>query len=261
MSILLLDSGVGGLTVLKVLRAALPRQRYIFVADNAAFPYGAWDEDALRNHIVALFHRLVAEYSPDLAVIACNTASTLVLPALRGTFAIPFVGTVPAIKPAAEATKSGLVSVLATPGTVKRDYTKALIRDFANGCEVTLVGCTALAGIAEAKLSGGKVDADALAAEIAPAFVEKGDKRTDTIVLGCTHYPLLLDELAEVAPWKVDFIDPAPAIARRVRQVLPESIPSGGGGDVAHFTDGGNLSEDLLRVMAQFRLKIGQADM
>lgn len=256
MSILLLDSGVGGLTVLKELRAVLPQQRYIFVADNAAFPYGAWQEDALRDRIVALFHRLVDEYSPDLAVVACNTASTLVLPALRSTFVIPFVGTVPAIKPAAEATKSGLISVLATPGTVKRDYTKALINEFANDCEVTLVGCTGLAAIAEAKLSGGRIDTDALAAEIAPAFVEIGGRRTDAVVLGCTHYPLLLDELARAAPWEVDFIDPSPAIARRVKQILPESAAPTGGDDIAHFTDGAKVSQNLQRVMAQFHLTL-----
>jgi glutamate racemase len=159
---------------------------------------------------------LIETHHPDLVVIACNTASTLVLPELRARFAVPFVGTVPAIKPACAASASGRVSVLGTEATVSREYTRALIRDFANGTEVTLVGSARLAGYAEAELNGTPAADAAIAAEIAPCFVDGDGRRTDTIVLACTHYPLLLGRLERLAPWPVSFHDPAPAIARRV---------------------------------------------
>jgi glutamate racemase len=155
-------------------------------------------------------------------VIACNTASTLVMSHLRAQYEIPFVGTVPAIKPACAKSKTRRVSVLGTRGTVQREYTRALIRDFAQGCEVTLVGSAELASLAEAALSGAVVSDGAISAELAPCFVGDGDPaRTDTIVLACTHYPLLLDRLVRLSPWPVDWIDPAPAIARRVSDLLP----------------------------------------
>ena len=145
-------------------------------------------------------------------MIACNTISTLVMSHLRHAYQVPFVGTVPAIKPACASSKSRLVSVLGTRGTVKREYTRALIRDFALGCDVTLVGSADLAALAETALSGGKISDREIFAEIAPCFV--GDSasdptRTDTVVLACTHYPLLLDRLKRLAPWPVDWIDPA----------------------------------------------------
>ncbi len=166
---------------------------------------------------------LIERCAPDLAVIACNTASTLVLPPLRAAFPrLPFVGTVPAIKPAAEASLTRLVSVLATPGTVARDYTRALVRDFAGDCEVTLVGSARLAGLAEAHLRGAAIDDAEVAREIAPCFVERGERRTDQVVLACTHFPLLMGHFGRLAPWPVDFVDPAPAIARRVDALLGE---------------------------------------
>jgi glutamate racemase len=215
------DSGVGGLTVLAEIHRLLPAVATIFAADTAAFPYGALSAEALQTRVMEVMTRLIEAFDPALAVIACNTASTLVLPSLRARFKIPFVGTVPAIKPAAAMTKSGLISVLATPGTVKRDYTADLIRDFAAGKEVTLVGAARLASLAEAALRGETVaDAD-IAAEIAPVFVAKAGARTDVVVLACTHYPLLISAFERLAPWPVTWLDPAPAIARRVRDVLP----------------------------------------
>jgi glutamate racemase len=260
--ILIFDSGVGGLTVLKEIRRALPETHLTYVADNAGFPYGAWDEGALVAHIVALFERLIGELSPDICVIACNTASTLVLPALRDRFDTPFVGTVPAIKPAAERTKSGLISVLATPGTVRRDYTNGLIRDFAGHARVTLVGAEYLAGLAEAKLAGHEVDRDLLAREIAPAFNEEGGRRTDHVVLACTHYPLLLDDLAAAAPWPVEWVDPAEAIARRVAQVLGEGGPRRAvptGMQKALFTAPLSVDAPLRKILAGFDLETGEA--
>src|SRR3979490_607979 len=163
---------------------------------------------------------LIAAHAPDLVVIACNTASTLVMSHLRHAYQVPFVGTVPAIKPACASSKTKRVSVLGTKGTVKREYTKRLIHDFAEGCEVTLVGSAELASLAESALSGNEVSDQDISAEIAPCFVGNGDARTDTIVLACTHYPLLLDRLIKLAPWPVDWIDPAPATARRASDLL-----------------------------------------
>src|SRR5215510_1515846 len=115
--ILFFDSGMGGLTVASAVRSAEPDATLIYAADNAAFPYGAWDEPELVRRIVVVVGKLIAATRPDLVVIACNTASTLALSSLREHYEVPFVGTVPAIKPAAEQTKSGMIGVLATPGT------------------------------------------------------------------------------------------------------------------------------------------------
>ncbi|MGA8412817.1 MAG: aspartate/glutamate racemase family protein, partial [Xanthobacteraceae bacterium] len=136
-SILVFDSGLGGLTVLREIERARPDAALTYVADDVFFPYGAQEEAALVARVVALIGTLIADHAPDLVVIACNTASTLVLPPLRAKCQLPFVGTVPAIKPACARSTTKRVSVLGTRGTVKREYTKGLIRDFAQGCEVT----------------------------------------------------------------------------------------------------------------------------
>lgn len=222
--VLVFDSGIGGLTVLREARVLMPGRHFVYVADDAGFPYGAWEEAALRHRIVELFGRLIAEHDPEIAVIACNTASTLVLDALRLAFPdTPFVGTVPAIKPAAERTRSGLVSVLATPGTVKRQYTRDLITQWASKCHVRLVGSDNLAGLAEIYMRQGFVDEEAVRAEIAPCFVEREGRRTDIVVLACTHYPFLVNRMRKTAPWPVDWLDPAEAIARRALSLLPAS--------------------------------------
>jgi glutamate racemase len=220
--LLVFDSGVGGLSVAREIRKAIPAAEMIYVADDAGFPYGEWEDQALCDRIVGLVGDLIGRFAPEAVVIACNTASTLVLPPLREAWSIPFVGTVPAIKPAAERTRSGLVSVLATPGTIRRDYTRGLIDSFARDCHVRLVGSSELAPLAEAHMRGEAVDDAAIFREIAPAFMEKDGRRTDAVVLACTHYPFLLSFLERLAPWPVDWIDPAPAIARRVVAVAGE---------------------------------------
>ena len=230
--ILLFDSGMGGLTVAAAVRAAVPEAHLIYSADNAAFPYGAWDEPRLVKRIVHVVGKMIEKAQPDITVIACNTASTLAMAALREAYKIPFVGTVPAIKPAAMQTKSGIIGVLATPGTVSREYTHSLIHTYAFHCKVFLHGAKRLAEIAEAKLKGHAPDMKELASEIAPVFRTRGGKRTDVVVLGCTHYPLLADEITEVAPWPVTYIDPAPAIARRVIDILPAAHAGDGAGPV-----------------------------
>lgn len=215
MTILVFDSGIGGLTVLRELRVMMPEQHFIYVVDDKAFPYGDWKAGELNSHVLELFDQLIETYHPEMVVVACNTASTLVMKGLRTRFPdVKFVGTVPAIKPAAEQTRSGLVSVLATPGTVKREYTKDLVRSFANQCHVRLVGSANLASFAEAHIRREAIDEAELLAEIQPCFVERDDKRTDIIVLACTHFPFLTNEFRKLAPWPVDWLNPAEAIAR-----------------------------------------------
>jgi glutamate racemase len=222
-TILVFDSGLGGLTVLREIVGTRSDAHYVYVADDAFFPYGHHSEEQIIARVVPLIGELIAAHTPDLVVIACNTASTLVMSHLRERYKVPFVGTVPAIKPACASSQTKRVSVLGTKGTVKREYTRALIRDFAQGCEVTLVGSAELASLAEAALSGGDVSDRHISAELVPCFVGDGEDdsaRTDTVVLACTHYPLLMDRLVRLAPWPVDWIDPAPAIARRVADLL-----------------------------------------
>jgi len=218
--ILVFDSGVGGLTVFREIARARPDARFVYAADDALFPYGRIPERELIARVCGLMEGWVEHHRPDLVVIACNTASTLVLPALRERFALPFVGTVPAIKPACAASQSKRVSVLGTEATVAREYTHALIRSYGEGCDLTLVGSGNLAALAEDALAGGAPDDAAIAAEIAPCFVDDGAARTDTIALACTHYPLLLAHFERLAPWPVRWIDPAPAIARRVVELV-----------------------------------------
>ena len=228
-TILTFDSGLGGLTVYREVARLRPEARHVYAADDAAFPYGRIPEERLVPRILDVMDRLIAQYRPDLAVIACNTASTIALPHLRERFAIPFVGTVPAIKPACAASRSRMISVLGTEATVKREYTHGLIREFGQGCTVNLVGTARLAAFAEAELQGQPAADANIAAEIAPCFATAPDgRRTDTVVLACTHYPLLLPRLERLAVWPVTWLDPAPAIARRVDMLLPGLISGPG---------------------------------
>jgi glutamate racemase len=224
-TILVFDSGLGGLTVFREIARARPDARLIYAADDALFPYSQVEETALVERVLAVMDELIAEHRPDLAVIACNTASTLVLPALRGRFDLPFVGTVPAIKPACASSVTRRVSVLGTEATVRREYTQALIRQYGGDCRVTLVGSARLAGFAEAELSGSPADDDAIRDEILPCFVDDGS-RTDTIVLACTHYPLLTGRL-ERGAWSTSSARQGPGRRglRRSRYSRPAAPP------------------------------------
>ncbi|MBX3526423.1 MAG: glutamate racemase [Rhodoblastus sp.] len=259
--ILTFDSGLGGLTVFREIAKLVPVADHFYAADDAGFPYGDWAADDLVWRVVAVMRRLIAEFDPQVVCIACNTASTLVLPHLRAAFPdLPFVGTVPAIKPAAGRSRSQMISVLATPGTVMRDYTRDLVQAFAAHCRVELIGSKNLARIAEDFMHGRPVSDEAIAAEIARCFVQDGARRTDEIVLACTHYPLLTAHFERLAPWPVEWIDPAPAIARRVEFVLREkafehtderaSDPQ----STIVFTSGATPDPELSRVLAGFGL-------
>jgi glutamate racemase len=261
--ILVFDSGLGGLTVFREIARLRSEADYIYLADDAAFPYGALSENGLVARVQSVLDAAIAEYKPDVVVIACNTASTLVLPPLRAAYpALPFVGTVPAIKPAAERSRSQMISVLATPGTVARDYTRTLIATHAGHCRVTLVGSQILASLGEAEMNGEAIDDDEIAREIAPCFVRGAESGacTDTIVLACTHYPLLQDYFTRLAPWPVEWIDPASAIARRVDAVLSERFSPGSStakpkDGRAIFTSGKQPSSSLEKALLKTGLR------
>ncbi|GHA89980.1 glutamate racemase [Algimonas arctica] len=216
---LVFDSGVGGLSVSRDMRTRMPDLRQTYLADDAFRPYGEKTEAQLRARLPALLAPLCDMLRPDIVVIACNTASTTALPAIRAVLDVPVVGVVPAIKPAAAASRMRRIAVLGTPGTVRRRYVDDLIDRYASDCEVRLKGSLALVEQAERKLRGDPVDRDVIAAEIAPLFQ---GAPIDAVVLACTHFPLLRDELVAAAPYSVDWIDSGDAIARRVESLLAE---------------------------------------
>lgn len=214
----MLDSGVGGLSVCQSILKKNPAVRLVYVADDAHFPYGVMPEDELLQRLLELCEALIPRYQPVMVVLACNTVSTLVLPALRARFSVPFVGVVPAIKPAASLSESRHIGLLATPATVSRPYTDQLIQDFAADCRVLRVGSKELVFEAEKRFRGEEVDVGILRQAIQP-FIDEPD--LDTVVLGCTHFPFLRDELESILP-SVTWVDSGEAIARRVCQLLSE---------------------------------------
>ena len=219
-SVLTFDSGVGGLSVAAEIRKLLPGLRLIYASDHAFLPYGEKTEAQLIDRVPALLSVLEARFQPEIVVIACNTASTVVLPAVREALKAQIVGTVPAIKPAAALTKTKVIGLLGTPGTVRRTYTQDLIDEFASDCVCVRHGSVELVTLAEAKLRGEPVSLEAVRAAVAPLFAQEHGERIDVVVLACTHFPLLADELAAVSPPGVRFIDSGAAIARRVKTLL-----------------------------------------
>lgn len=218
--IALFDSGLGGLSVLSHIRRASPEATVVAVADGAAFPYGDLPEAEVIHRVTAVLAKLETEGPPDLAVIACNTASTVVLDALRARFAFPIVGCVPPVKPAGTVPGKRAIGLLATPATVKRSYTDSLIRDFAGTSEVIRLGAPNLARLAEQAMRGHAPSPADIRAELAGFFKQDGTCLVDRVVLGCTHYPLLLDELEAALPADVAWFDSGQAIARRVNHLL-----------------------------------------
>ncbi len=217
---MIFDSGVGGLTIYQEIRRLLPAAEYIYASDNEAFPYGTKEELEVVARVNKVLHRLMSKYLPDLLVVACNTASTVALPKIRDSIAIPVVGVVPAIKPAAALSRTKVIGLLATPGTVQRAYTQNLIDEFARDCTVVRVGSSELVGIAEDKLRGRSPNVERVRAIIAPLFGPGPAAKLDAVVLGCTHFPLLKDELMAAAPREVIWMDSGRAIAKRVRYLL-----------------------------------------
>ena len=217
------DSGIGGLSILAEIRRLLPEVAVVSVADTAAFPYGDLPDEELIFRVEAIMAALAEVAPPDLAVIACNTASTIVLEPLRRRFSFPFVGCVPPVKPAGAVPRAGAIGLLATPATVGRAYTDGLIRDFAGDSPVIRIGAPRLAHLAEETLRGRRAPPEVIREELADFFDAEGRCLVDRVVLGCTHYPFLLPELTAALPAGVLWLDSGEAIARRVRQLLAEA--------------------------------------
>jgi glutamate racemase len=219
--ILIFDSGVGGLSVLQPTRALLPNAPIVYAADSAGFPYGTKTDAELASRVPALLGRLVERFHPRLAVIACNTASTIALEHVRSALDLPVVGTVPAIKPAAELSKSRVIGVLGTNATVRQPYVDDLAAKFAADCTIIRYGSPELVELAEAKLAGEDVSVEDVRAATQPMFDMPHGKRIDTVVLACTHFPLLEDELRGALP-NVSYVDGGPGIARRIAYLTRE---------------------------------------
>jgi glutamate racemase len=218
--ILVFDSGVGGLSVLRPIRALLPNAAFLYVADNAGYPYGLKSAAEIEARVPALLGRLAERHDPELIVIACNTASTIALDAVRAALDLPVVGTVPAIKPAAVLSKTRAIGVLGTAATVVQPYVDRLAADFAADCTVIRHGSAELVDFAEAKLRGETVPREAYARVLAGLLGQPGGERIDTVVLACTHFPLVEEELAAAAPRPLAFVDGKEGIARRTSWLL-----------------------------------------
>ncbi|WP_374944075.1 glutamate racemase [Sphingomonas sp.] len=214
--ILFFDSGVGGLSIVAPARAALPRAPFVYVADSAGFPYGTRDEADIAARVPVLLGRLAERYRPRLIVIACNTASTIALPAVRAALDLPVVGTVPAIKPAAAMSKTRTIGVLGTDATVRQAYVDDLAARFASDCTVLRHGSAALVELAEAKLRGEAPVAGAFAAVLDGLLGQPGGEAIDVVVNACTHFPLVEAELAAAATRPLRFVDGGEGIARRI---------------------------------------------
>ncbi len=213
--ILMFDSGVGGLSILAHVRSSLPNASIVYAADNAGHPYGTKTEAEIAARVPALLGRLVERYRPRIIVIACNTAATIALAPVRAALDLPVVGTVPAIKPAALASKTRVIGLLGTLATVRQPYVDALIAEHAPDCTVLRHGSAELVGMAEAKLRGVAVDPAAMRAVMAQLFDQPGGDQIDQLVLACTHFPLLADEIAAASPHGVTLVDSGAGIARR----------------------------------------------
>ena len=213
--LLFFDSGVGGLSVLGPARDMLPNAPIVYAADNAAFPYGTKSEAELAARVPALLGRLVERFAPRLVVIACNTASTIALDHARAALDVPVVGTVPAIKLAALRSRTRVIGVLGTEATVRQPYVDDLAARFASDCVVVRNGSSLLVDLAERKIAGQRVSADEVRAAVAPGFAAHDGEAIDVVVLACTHFPLLIDELTAAFPDTL-FVDGAAGIARRI---------------------------------------------
>jgi glutamate racemase len=218
--ILVFDSGLGGLSIVAELTAASLGADIYYLADTAYFPYGEKSDASLIVRVPDIIENAVCNIEADLVIIACNTASTLALEQVRLRVKIPVIGVVPAIKPAAALTKTGVMGLLATPNTVTRPYTDKLIADFASGVTVLRYGAIGLAGAAEAMLSRGYLDISVVHASMTGLFAQPRGNEIDVVVLACTHYPHLKDQLASFAPHTVTWVDSGTAIARRAGSVL-----------------------------------------
>lgn len=213
--ILVFDSGVGGLSVLAQIRRVLPSAPLVYAADNAGYPYGTKSEEEIASRVPALLGRLAERYHPRLVVIACNTASTIALPHVRSALDLPIVGTVPAVKPAALLSKSRVIGILGTEATVRQPYVDKLVSEFARDCLVLRHGSAELVDFAEAKLRGTAPTKDAMRNALHGLMAQNGAEEMDALVLACTHFPLLSEDISAILPAHVALVDSGEGIARR----------------------------------------------
>ncbi|MBX7540244.1 glutamate racemase [Qipengyuania sp. GH29] len=214
------DSGVGGLTVLAELRKLMPKAPVIYAADIAGLPYGEKSEAEVAARVSGLLGRMAERYDPRLICIACNTASTIALGMVREVLEVPIVGTVPAIKPAAQITKTGTIGLLGTKATVRQAYVDDLEKEFARGKKLLRYGANELVALGERKLRGEEVSVDEVAKAASGLVLQVGGEDLDTVVLACTHFPLLEPELREAFGKDVTFVHGAEGIARRIAHLL-----------------------------------------
>lgn len=250
--ILFFDSGVGGLSVLGAAQRLLPQASTLYVADSAGFPYGTKSEFEIAARVPALLGRLAERYDPRLIVIACNTASTIALSAVRAALDLPIVGTVPAIKPAAQISTTRVIGVLGTDATVRQPYVDDLAARFASDCTVLRYGSAALVELAEAKLHGEKRPIADYRAAIAGLFAQPGGGRIDVVVNACTHFPLVTEELARAAPHPVRFVDGAAGIARRIADLTQGQYWPTAPAHQAVFTRFGDSERRLAHALAGY---------
>ena len=247
--LLAFDSGIGGLSIAAKLRALLPAARIDYLADNAVFPYGELADDVLVERVCAVVGAAIERLRPALVVVACNTASTIALDALRARFAVPFVGCVPPIKWAAEISRTRHIGLLATAATVRRPYLRDLQDRYAPDCRLIAYGARGLADLAEAAFRGHPPDPDAIRRELDRMFGQPGGDRIDVVGLGCTHYGVLLPTLRALSPVGIAWLDPAAAVARRAAAMAGEA-GTGDGGGRAWFTAPPNEEAELLGALA-----------
>lgn len=249
--VLIFDSGVGGLSIFHEVIQKTVDIDCFYLFDNAYYPYGELDEDFLTKRLSELLLSFVKKQHIDLIIVACNSASTVALDSLRSHLSIPVVGVVPAIKPAVQLTKNGVIGLLATPATIKNSYTIRLINEFAGNSEVLKIGSTELVNLAEEKLQGGGVDKKRLQKVLEPWLIR--NKKPDTLVLGCTHFPLLKDEIASCFQNRVQLVDSGKAIANRVFHLLGvQRVKPFSNQHRAYYTKAIQPSEKLIALRSRF---------
>ena len=249
--VLVFDSGVGGLTVAREIMDLAPDVAVEYSADTGFFPYGDKSDEALRARLPRVASALYEAASPDVFVIACNTASTLALAEVRAALPCPVVGTVPAIKPAAQVSQSGVIGLLATPGTISRPYTDQLIASFASEARVIKHGSVELVKLAERHARGETVALEDFERVQRGLFDAPGGEKIDTVVLACTHFPLVREQLTQTAPREITYIDSGAAIARQTLRVMPTGREPSQGGK-GYITDDPAGRGALVETLARF---------
>ena len=239
------DSGVGGLSVLRAMRAQMPEEDVIYFGDQGHVPYGPRSMEQIQNFSGAIT-KFLLDRNSKLIVVACNTASAAALTHLRGRFPnIPFVGMEPAVKPAAETTKTGKVGVLATPATFQGALYASVVERFGAGVELFQHTCPGLVG----QIEKGELDSSVTRAILEDALNPMLEKNIDTVVLGCTHYPFVIPLIEQIVGDKVRVIDPAPSVARQVKRLLEAGGMKSQArelGSVRFFTSGNTRSMESI---------------